>query len=158
MLGCFGEEESLVRRTPCFRISELSHVRQWCPGGECGLVFQGCEPSLPLCGTRSCLGKLESIGVKDSPEVLDDRGRGAPKSPGCWVEEKCFLVLRQRWRDFDKGGCSPWSSWGREGGMRDNNGGGVGAGKQDEGVRGKRLCHNGVSLGGSNERRGWVSL
>ena len=27
---------------------------------------------------------------------------------------------------FDKGGCSPWSGWGREGGMRDNSGGGVG--------------------------------
>lgn len=39
VLGCFGEEGSLVRRTPCFVILELSHVCQWCPGGECGLVF-----------------------------------------------------------------------------------------------------------------------
>ena len=84
MLGCFGEKGSLVRRTPCFGISELSHVRRWCLRGECGLMFRGCESSLPLCGTRSYSGKLESIGVKDSLEVLDDRDRGAPKSPGCW--------------------------------------------------------------------------
>ena len=35
---------------------------------------------------------------------------------------------------------------------------GVGARKRGKGVIGERLCHNGVSLGGSNERRGWVSL
>ena len=31
---------------------------------------------------------------------------------------------------------------------------GVGAGKRGGGVRGERLCHNGVSLGRTNERRG----